>query len=79
MSDTPVEPVVVPTPASTSVHKAYAGGLTSGVVAFLSTLQIAAVDNGISLQEWITIALATVIGLAAGFGVTYSIPNKVLG
>jgi hypothetical protein len=57
--------------------KAIAGGVTSTAVAFLGGLSIAIADGAVSGQEWINIALATVLGAAAGFGITYVTPTKV--
>jgi len=44
----------------------------------LTGLATAAADNVVTGQEWINVALATVIGGAAAFGVTWSAPaNRV--
>jgi hypothetical protein len=56
--------------------KAWAAGATGTAVAFLTGLQSAIADNGVTSQEWTTIALATVVGGAAAFGVTWAVPNK---
>lgn len=57
--------------------KAVAGGVTAGVVAFLTGLSVAYADEVVTGGEWINIALATVVALAAAFGVTYATPTKV--
>ncbi|QSJ04778.1 hypothetical protein [Cellulosimicrobium phage DS1] len=58
--------------------KAIAAGVTGGTVAFLSSLIPAASDNVVTGQEWLTVGLATVLGLAAAFGITWNTPNKPL-
>lgn len=60
----------------TDSGKAIASGVVATVVTFLSTLQVA-IEDGITTGEWVSIALATVIGAAAGFGITYATPAKV--
>lgn len=65
------------TPILTTKSKAWAAGITGTVVAFLSTLITATSDNVVTTNEWTTVALATVIGGAAAFGVTWSTPTKV--
>lgn len=57
--------------------KAVASGVTGTAIAFLGGLGIAYADNVVTGQEWINIALATVLGAAAAFGVTYATPTKV--
>lgn len=56
--------------------KAIASGVTGSAVAFLSALIPAAEDNVVTGQEWLTVALFTVIGAAAAFGITWAVPNK---
>lgn len=60
----------------TDSKKALASGVTGTVVTFLSTLQIA-LSGGVTPEEWVGIALATVIGGAAAFGITYTVPTRV--
>ena len=43
----------------------------AGLVALLGTLGVAVAEGGISTQEWVTIALATVLA----FGGTYGLSN----
>lgn len=57
--------------------KAVASGLTATAVGFLTALITANADGGITSGEWITVALATVVAAAAGFGITYATPTKV--
>jgi hypothetical protein len=57
--------------------KAIASGVVGTAVAFLGGLGIAYTDNVITGQEWVNIALATVLGAAAAFGITYATPTKV--
>ncbi len=60
----------------TDTKKALASGVVATLVAFLGTLQVA-IDGGVTPEEWVSIALTTVIGAAAGFGITYATPTKV--
>jgi hypothetical protein len=60
----------------TDNKKALAGGAVTTVVAFLGTLKLA-MPEGVTGSEWVDIALATVIGAATGFGVTYLTPTKI--
>lgn len=57
--------------------KAVAGGVAGTLVAFLGGLGVAYADGAISGQEWVNIALATVLGAAAAFGLTWGVPTKV--
>lgn len=57
--------------------KAYASGVAATLVAFLGALSVAYADGAVSGQEWINIALTTVVAAAAGFGVTYATPTSV--
>lgn len=57
--------------------KAVASGVVGTAVAFLGGMGIAYADNVITGQEWINIALATVLGAAAAFGITYATPTTV--
>jgi hypothetical protein len=56
--------------------KAVAAGATGTAVAFLSALGVA-MPGGVTGEEWVAIALATVIGMAAAFGITWATPTKV--
>lgn len=60
----------------TDNKKALASGAVATVVTFLTSLQIA-MSGGVTGEEWVGIALGTVIGAAAGFGITYATPTKV--
>lgn len=57
--------------------KAVASGLTATVIAFLTATITANADGAITSGEWLTVALATVVGAAAGFGITYATPTSV--
>ncbi|HEY3484879.1 MAG TPA: hypothetical protein VGK49_05810 [Ilumatobacteraceae bacterium] len=57
--------------------KAVASGLTGTAVAFLTGLGVAYADGSVTGQEWINVALATVLGAAAAFGITYATPTTV--
>jgi hypothetical protein len=57
--------------------KAVASGVTATVVAFLTATITANADGAITSGEWLGVALATVVGAAAGFGITYSTPTTV--
>lgn len=59
----------------TTAAKAWAAGFTGTAVAFLTGLQLAVAD-GVTQSEWVTIALTTVVGGAAAFGITWAVPNK---
>lgn len=54
--------------------KAVAAGVTGTLVSFLTGLQVAVQDSVVTQNEWVTIALATVIGAAAAFGITWAAP-----
>lgn len=69
-----IQPSPQPGTAQTA-DKAIAAGAVGTAVAFLSSLSQAA-PGGLTGQEWVDIALATVIGGAAAFGITYSVPNR---
>lgn len=58
-----------------TAHKAWAGGIVSTLIAFLTPLKFA-MENGITGAEWVDIATFTIIGAAAGFGITYVVPNR---
>ena len=60
----------------TDSKKAIAGGAVTTVVAFLGTLKLA-MPEGITGSEWVDIAMATIIGAATGFGITYLVPTRV--
>lgn len=57
--------------------KAVASGVVGTSVAFLTATITAASDGAITSGEWLTVALATVIGAAAAFGITYATPTSV--
>jgi len=54
--------------------KAVAGGVAGTLVAFLTGLGTAMQTPGVTSQEWVTIALATVLGFAGAFGLTWGAP-----
>jgi len=60
----------------TTNTKAIAGGVTATVLAFLTGLGTA-MDNGVTGQEWVTIAIGTVAAGATAFGITYNAPTRV--
>lgn len=66
---------------SPAVHlgpaKAIAGGIVGTTVAFLSALIVANSDEAVTSGEWLTVALATVLGGAAAFGITWATPTSV--
>lgn len=51
---------------------AYAKALAAGLISGLSALSAALASSGVSSQEWVTIALAFVIGT----GIVAAVPNK---
>lgn len=57
--------------------KAVASGAVGTAVAFLTALIVANSDEVVTGGEWLTVALATVIGGAAAFGVTWATPTSV--
>lgn len=60
--------------ARTSSTKAIAGGTAGTLVAFLTGLTTALQTPGVTDQEWVAVALATVLGGAAAFGLTWASP-----
>lgn len=58
-----------------TTNKAWAAGITATVLAFLTGLSTA-LDGGVTAQEWITIAIATITTGAGAFGVTWAVPNQ---
>lgn len=54
--------------------KAIAAGVTGTLVSFLTGLGTALQTPGVTDQEWVAIALATVLGGAGAFGITWSAP-----
>lgn len=74
--DTAVSPPVEPkVPARGNVAVKWSGVITT-LVAFLGALRLAIADDGISLEEWVTIGETTVIGAAVGFGLGTFAPTK---
>lgn len=67
--------------SDTNVHvgpaKAVASGATGTAVAFLTALITANADGIVTSGEWLTVALATVVGAAAAFGITYATPTTI--
>lgn len=60
--------------ARMSSTKAIAGGIAGTIVAFLTGMTTAVQSPGITDQEWVAVALATVLGGAAAFGITWNAP-----
>lgn len=50
----------------------YLKALTGAVVTGLGTLQVAYADNLVTTQEWIGVAIATLVAFAA----VWAVPNK---
>lgn len=65
------------TVTGTNSHKALASGIVATLVAFLGGLVLAISDDKVSAVEWVTISLNTVVGAAAGFGITYAVPTRI--
>jgi hypothetical protein len=57
--------------------KSIAGGVVATALGFLAPLGVAISDGQVTGQEWVAIATATILGAAAGFGITYATPTKV--
>jgi MFS-type transporter involved in bile tolerance (Atg22 family) len=57
--------------------KAVASGIVTTVVAALGAVIVANADDVITANEWLNVALATIGGFAAGFGITFATPTKV--
>ena len=53
----------------------YAKALTAAVVAGLTALGVALADNGVTSQEWITVAVAFLLALGAVYAVPNANPN----
>lgn len=67
-----------PLPERMTATKAWAAGAAGTAVAFLTSLHQALDDSVVTGQEWTSVALATVIGGAAAFGITWAAPpNRV--
>lgn len=62
-------------PAKGNVAVKWSGLLGTAIV-FLGALRMAVAEDGVSLQEWVSIVETTVIGAAAAFGFAHSIPAK---
>lgn len=60
--------------ARMSSTKAIAAGIAGTLAAFLIRLEAAVDVGGVSDQEWVAVALATVLGGAAAFGLTWAAP-----
>lgn len=58
----------------TTSTKAIAGGIAGTLVAFLTGMGTALQSPGITEQEWVAVALATVLGGSAAFGLTWASP-----
>lgn len=61
--------------------KAVASALVSGIVSFLSSLLTALQGehtgfDTITAGQWVTAALAFILGLGVAGGVTYAVPNR---
>lgn len=54
--------------------KAIASGIAGTLVAFLTGMTTALQTPGVTDQEWVAVAMATVIGGAAAFGITWQAP-----
>jgi ABC-type Na+ efflux pump permease subunit len=52
----------------------YYKAVSAALIAFLSAIAAALAQDGISSQEWITAAIAFIVGL----GAVFAIPNKPL-
>lgn len=51
-------------------------GVVSTLVSFLGGLQVAVNDGAVTANEWVDISLMTVLGAAAGFGITWTRVSK---
>lgn len=51
-------------------------GVAATLVSFLGGLQVAYNDGVVTNPEWVDIALMTVLGAAAGFGITWTRVGK---
>lgn len=58
----------------TTSTKAIAGGIAGTLVAFLGSMITAAQTPGVTQEEWLVVALATVLGGAGAFGLTWGAP-----
>ena len=54
--------------------KAVWAGIAGTLIAFLTRLEAAVDVGGVSDKEWVAVALATVVGGAAAFGLTWFAP-----
>lgn len=66
-------------PAKTTASKAVVGAAVATAVAFLGALSTALDDGAVSGQEWVIIALATVIALGGVGGTVYGVTNRPKG
>lgn len=65
------------TVVGTTNGKEFASGIVATLIAFLGGLVLAISDDKITAVEWVTISLNTVVGAAAGFGITYVVPTRI--
>lgn len=63
-------------PPKTKATKAILGAAVATAVAFLGALSTALVDGTVTGQEWVNIALATVLALGGVGGLVYAVPNR---
>ena len=75
----PIEGGIEEKPIKTTAAKAVVGAAIATAVAFLGVLSTALDDGVVTGQEWVSIALATVIALGGVGGVVYAVPNRPKG
>lgn len=59
--------------------KAVAATVATVAVSFLGALGVAIADGAVSGQEWVTIAIATIVSTGLVGGATFITPAKVTG
>lgn len=59
--------------------KAVAATIATVAVSFLGSLGVAIADGAVSGQEWVTIAIATIVSTGLVGGATFITPAKVTG
>ncbi|MCL1871822.1 MAG: hypothetical protein FWF90_15610 [Promicromonosporaceae bacterium] len=59
-----------------TTHKAWAAGITSGLLAGLGSLSTALGDGRVTAVEWVAVAAAVIVGAAAAGGITWAVPNR---